>query len=80
MRDHSFDQRLGELAHAWFARTKIPELIELFRTAALLKIAPKVVLNGGFPALRRFPIVISAAIATSTEQLQWRRGRLPCRG
>src|SRR5690242_3398916 len=47
MRDHSFDQRFGEFAHVRFDRAKFPEFIDPFRSFAMLKVAPEIILNRG---------------------------------
>src|SRR5437868_15023954 len=45
MRDHPLNQRLGEFAHVRFHGTKLPEIVHLLWSLAVLKVAPKIVLN-----------------------------------
>src|SRR5205814_1061962 len=56
MRHHAVDERLGELAHSRFGRTKIPEVFHAFRRAIPMQIAPEMKLNrrlpGGAPFAR----------------------------
>ena len=52
MRDHAFDQRLRELAHARRGRTKLPEFVHRFRRVAAVQVAPEMILDAR-PAARR---------------------------
>src|SRR5450755_2759524 len=54
MRDHSFDDRLRELAHVRFHRTKIPEIIDVFRRLTVLEIAPEMILHCGLACFAPF--------------------------
>ena len=54
MFDHSFDERLGELAHIRFHRTKVPEIVDAFGCFTVLEIAPKMILDRGFTCFAPF--------------------------
>ena len=82
MRGHSFDQRLGEFAHPRRARAKFPKVGNILRSFAMLKIAPKMILNGGFARPAAFshktyfarsfdmtPAIFTAARAASVPRL-----------
>src|SRR5215831_592120 len=84
MLDHSFDQRLGEFAHIRFDRTKFPEVVDALGRFAMLKVAPKMILNGRFAGaspfshtfylLRNFDMTLQmsmAARAASVPRLIW---------
>src|SRR6266404_4864601 len=48
---HSFDEGLREFTNARRGRAKFPKVIEPLRRLAVLKIAPKMILNRGLPRL-----------------------------
>ena len=48
MRDHSFDERLGEFAHGRFHGAKFEEIVDAFRLISTLEVAPKMILDGRF--------------------------------
>src|SRR4030095_15333847 len=54
MRDHSFDQRLCEVAHPRWGWAKFPKIIDLVRPFAALKIAPEMILNRSFSSAPSF--------------------------
>src|SRR5262249_61699276 len=54
MRHHAFDQWLCEFAHPPWRGTKLPELIDLLRPVAALKIAPEMILNCSFSGASSF--------------------------
>jgi hypothetical protein len=54
MRDHPFDERLREFAHAWRGRAKFPEIIDMLGRFAMLKIAPEMILDCCFPRSSSF--------------------------
>src|SRR5713101_2274443 len=82
VRDHSFDQRLGKFAHTRRARAKFPKVGDVLRSFAMLQIAPKMILNGGFTRPTTFthktyfarsfdmtPAIFTAARAASVPRL-----------
>ena len=48
VRNHPFDEWLGEFAHVRFDRTKFPKVTHVFGGFAVLEVAPEVILNGRF--------------------------------
>src|SRR5438270_7564478 len=52
---HAFDERLSKFADARSGRTKFPEIFDLLRRFAVLKIAPKMILNGCFARAPSLP-------------------------
>jgi hypothetical protein len=54
MRYHSLDQRLGEFAHPWLRRAKIPKIIDLVRPFAVLEVTPEMILDSSFPSASSF--------------------------
>src|ERR1700692_2193857 len=55
MRDHSFDQRLGEFAHARLGRAKFPEILHSLGCLAVLEVAPEMILDARLPRDSTFP-------------------------
>ena len=79
VRNHSFDERLGEFAHVRFNRTKFPKIVYVFRSFAVLEIAPEVILNGRFARASPFAHTICSATWRSHSKSRLRRAPLQCR-
>ena len=77
--NHSFDERLGEFAHVRFNRTKFPKIVYVFRSFAVLEIAPEVILNGRFARASPFAHTICSATWRSHSKSRLRRAPLQCR-
>src|SRR5262249_36951926 len=78
--DHSFDQWLGEFAHARLDRTEFPKVVDAFGSFPALKVAPEMVLNGRLPSAMPFPHTVTYfATARSRWRFRPRCARLQCR-
>src|SRR4029077_14142241 len=58
MRDHSFDKRLGEFAHARRRRATFTEILPSLRGPAVLEGAPEMILCDSLPRDSTFPHTI----------------------